>query len=142
MDYENEFNDIINAVKSEIKAQKQVQNLQNSQNSAGAVSFAEFIEHSNDELSADLNSDEIVQNLGDDDSLNFSEMNFNAPKSKTSTNSDEVAFLSAVRERILVLFEGLNSFDSTDIEARVELNLKFMEFLLASIENRLENLSK
>ena len=142
MDYENEFNDIINAVKSEIKAQKQVQNSQNSQNSASAVSFAEFIEHSNDELSADLNSDEIAQNLGDDDSLNFSEMNFNAPKNKASANSDEVAFLSAVRERILVLFEGLNSFDSADIEARVELNLKFMEFLLASIENRLENLSK
>ncbi|MDA3043456.1 MULTISPECIES: CiaD-like domain-containing protein [unclassified Campylobacter] len=139
MDYENEFNDIINAVKSEIKAQKQVQN---SQNSTSAVSFAEFIEHSNDELSADLDSDEIAQNLGDDDSLNFSEMNFNAPKSKAGANSDEVAFLSAVRERILVLFEGLNSFDSADIEARVELNLKFMEFLLASIENRLENLSK
>ena len=56
--------------------------------------------------------------------------------------SSEAEFLSALKERILVLFEGLNAFDQGDIEARVELNLKFMEFLLASIENRLENLSK
>ena len=50
--------------------------------------------------------------------------------------------MSAIKERILVLFEGLNAFEKGDLNARVELNLKFMEFLLASIENRLENLSK
>lgn len=68
-------------------------------------------------------------------------------KSKYLTNADfkissEAEFLSAIKERILVLFEGLNAFDRGDLNARVELNLKFMEFLLASIENRLENLSK
>lgn len=56
--------------------------------------------------------------------------------------SSEAEFLSAIKERILVLFEGLNAFEKGDLNARVELNLKFMEFLLASIENRLENLSK
>lgn len=54
----------------------------------------------------------------------------------------EAEFLNALKERILVLFEGLNAFDQGDIEARVELNLKFMEFLLASIDDRLEHLSK
>ena len=68
-------------------------------------------------------------------------------KSKYLANTDfkissEAEFLSAMKERILVLFEGLNAFDRGDLNARVELNLKFMEFLLASIENRLENLSK
>lgn len=68
-------------------------------------------------------------------------------KSKYLANTDfkissEAEFLSAIKERILVLFEGLNAFDRGDLNARVELNLKFMEFLLASIENRLENLSK
>ena len=68
-------------------------------------------------------------------------------KSKYLANTDfkissEVEFLSAIKERILVLFEGLNAFEKGDLNARVELNLKFMEFLLASIENRLENLSK
>nr|WP_314870734.1 hypothetical protein [uncultured Campylobacter sp.] len=68
-------------------------------------------------------------------------------KSKYLANADfkissEAEFLNAIKERILVLFEGLNAFDRGDLNARVELNLKFMEFLLASIENRLENLSK
>ena len=68
-------------------------------------------------------------------------------KSKYLANADfkissEAEFLSAIKERILVLFEGLNAFDRGDLNARVELNLKFMEFLLASIENRLENLPK
>jgi len=68
-------------------------------------------------------------------------------KSKYLTNADfkissEAEFLSAIKERILVLFEGLNAFEKGDLNARVELNLKFMEFLLASIENRLENLPK
>lgn len=60
----------------------------------------------------------------------------------TNEISSEAEFLSALKERILVLFEGLNAFDQGDIEARVELNLKFMEFLLASIDDRLEHLSK
>lgn len=68
-------------------------------------------------------------------------------KSKYLVNADfkissEAEFLSAIKERILVLFEGLNAFEKGDLNARVELNLKFMEFLLASIENRLENLPK
>lgn len=68
-------------------------------------------------------------------------------KSKYLANADfkissEAEFLSAIKERILVLFDGLNAFEKGDLNARVELNLKFMEFLLASIENRLENLSK
>ncbi len=68
-------------------------------------------------------------------------------KSKYLANADfkissEAEFLSAIKERILVLFEGLNAFEKGDLNACVELNLKFMEFLLASIENRLENLSK
>ena len=68
-------------------------------------------------------------------------------KSKYLANADfkissEAEFLSAIKERILVLFEGLNAFENGDLNARVEINLKFMEFLLASIENRLENLPK
>lgn len=66
-----------------------------------------------------------------------------ASDSKTENEiSSEAEFLNALKERILVLFEGLNAFDQGDIEARVELNLKFMEFLLASIDDRLEHLSK
>lgn len=51
-------------------------------------------------------------------------------------------FLQKIKERILVLFEGLNNFDRGDIEARVELSLKFMEFLLANIDKRISDIQK
>ena len=51
-------------------------------------------------------------------------------------------FLLKIKERILVLFDGLNSFDRGDIEARVELSLKFMEFLLANIDKRISDIKK
>lgn len=54
----------------------------------------------------------------------------------------EEEFLLKIKERILVLFEGLNSFDKGDIEARVELSLKFMEFLLANIDKRISDIQK
>ena len=50
----------------------------------------------------------------------------------TDIKKSETEFLTLIKERILVLFEGLNNFEKGDIEARVELNLKFMEFLLAN----------
>ncbi len=77
-----------------------------------------------------------------------SAQNFGTAKNATDDSkteneiSSEAEFLNALKERILVLFEGLNAFDQGDIEARVELNLKFMEFLLASIDDRLEHLPK
>ena len=74
---------------------------------------------------------------------NFSTSKNATDDSKTENEiSSEAEFLNALKERILVLFEGLNAFDQGDIEARVELNLKFMEFLLANIDDRLEHLSK
>lgn len=74
---------------------------------------------------------------------NFSTSKNTTDDSKTENKiSSEAEFLNALKERILVLFEGLNAFDQGDIEARIELNLKFMEFLLASIDDRLEHLSK
>lgn len=51
-------------------------------------------------------------------------------------------FLIKLKERILVLFEGLHNFEKGDIEARVELSLKFMEFLLANIDKQLSNIKK
>lgn len=55
--------------------------------------------------------------------------------------NDEIEFLNALKERIIVLFEGLNTFDD-NIEARLELNIKFLEFLLATIYKRLRDLSE
>lgn len=53
---------------------------------------------------------------------------------KQGTHSEAV-FLENIRERILVLFEGLST--SKD-ELKFELTINFLEFLLAKIEERLK----
>ena len=56
--------------------------------------------------------------------------------------SSEATFLKNLRERIEVLVAGLNEMPRQRLDERLELTLKFLEFTLANVENRLENLSK
>ncbi|APA81060.1 hypothetical protein CJD42_3760 [Campylobacter jejuni subsp. jejuni D42a] len=49
-----------------------------------------------------------------------------------------IFFLKHLRERILVLFEGLNSIKKDDLENRLNLTINFLEFLLANIEDKLK----
>lgn len=62
--------------------------------------------------------------------------------SKNREISEEEIFLSNLAERIEVLFEGLKQTSEQDLSQRLELTTKFLEFTLANIENRLQNLSK
>lgn len=50
----------------------------------------------------------------------------------------EDIFLKKLKERILVLFEGLNSTKKDELQARLELTINFLEFLLANIEDKLK----
>ncbi|WP_232525357.1 CiaD-like domain-containing protein [Campylobacter concisus] len=56
--------------------------------------------------------------------------------------SEEKIFLANLAERIEVLFEGLKQTNEQNLASRLELTTKFLEFTLANIENRLQNLSK
>ena len=56
---------------------------------------------------------------------------------KISTFKDEL-FLKNIRERILVLFEGLNSIDKDDLENRLDLTTNFLEFFFFNIEDKLK----
>lgn len=53
-------------------------------------------------------------------------------------STSEARFLNNIKERILVLFEGLKSAKSEDLETRLDLTINFLEFLLASIEDKLK----
>lgn len=60
-------------------------------------------------------------------------------------NADEMdKFLLNLRERILVLFEGLLSMqtsivgDTAQVEKKLDLTVNFLEYLLASIEEKLD----
>ena len=54
----------------------------------------------------------------------------------------EEIFLKNLKERVLVLFEGLNATSEENLKDKLSLTLKFLEFVLANVENRLENLQK
>ena len=62
------------------------------------------------------------------------------PKSREI--SEEEIFLANLAERIEVLFEGLKQTSEQELSQRLELTTQFLEFTLANIENRLQNLSK
>ncbi|WP_258032383.1 CiaD-like domain-containing protein [Campylobacter concisus] len=61
---------------------------------------------------------------------------------KSREVSEEKIFLANLAERIEVLFEGLKQTSEQNLASRLELTTKFLEFTLANIENRLQNLSK
>ena len=56
---------------------------------------------------------------------------------QTHTSNDEKQFLESIQERLLVLFEGFQAPNNIKVEAKVDLTLNFLEYLLASIENRI-----
>ena len=58
------------------------------------------------------------------------------------SQSDEVVFLESLRERLLVLFEGFGAPNNANIEAKVDLTLNFLEYVLSSIDERLQRLKK
>jgi len=67
---------------------------------------------------------------------------FNEVTSQKSTDSNEseVLFLNSLRERMLVLFEGFQAPNNTALEAKIDLTLNFLEYVLASIDTRLEQI--
>ncbi|MEA2110670.1 MAG: hypothetical protein U9P71_01345 [Campylobacterota bacterium] len=69
------------------------------------------------------------------------------PQKQESVLQDDVAsehseqlWLESVRERLLVLFEGFQSPNNVQIEAKVDLTLNFLEYLLANIDTRIEHI--
>ena len=55
---------------------------------------------------------------------------------------NELMFLQSVRERLLVIFEGFQAPNNSNIEAKVDMTLNFLEYTLATIDLRVEKLEK
>jgi len=60
---------------------------------------------------------------------------------RTKTQS-ELVYLNSIRERLLVLFEGFQSPNNSNIEAKVDMTLNFLEYTLATIDERVQILEK
>ena len=95
------------------------------------------LEEASKEQVIDLNAYEknIENNLKSSES---SQISVEESSSNKALNFNEELFLKNLRERILVLFEGLKSTKDEDLKARLELCINFLEFLLASIEDKLK----
>ncbi len=51
-------------------------------------------------------------------------------------------YLKSIKERLLVLFEGFQAPNNTNIEAKIDMTLNFLEYTLATIDTRVEMLEK
>jgi hypothetical protein len=60
----------------------------------------------------------------------------------SSSVDSEILFLNSLRERLLVLFEGFQAPNNTNIEAKVDMTLNFLEYALATIDLRAQKLEK
>ncbi len=61
---------------------------------------------------------------------------------KEESFSDEEKFLKSLKERILVLFEGFQAPNNQKLEAKIDLTLNFLEYLLAAIDERLSKIEQ
>jgi len=59
-----------------------------------------------------------------------------------ANTESELSYLKSIRERLLVLFEGFGAPNNSNIEAKVDLTLNFLEYVLATIETRVEKLEE
>jgi hypothetical protein len=60
----------------------------------------------------------------------------------SSSTESELIYLNSIRERLLVLFEGFQAPNNSNIEAKVDMTLNFLEYTLATIDARVEKLKK
>ncbi len=63
-------------------------------------------------------------------------------ESEASESEEERLFLEHLRERLLVLFEGFQSPNNKKIEAKIDLTLNFLEYLLATLDERIDRLKR
>ena len=67
-----------------------------------------------------------------------------ASKEEVVEEDDDIheLFYRNLRERILVLFEGFQSPNNKNIEAKIDLTLNFLEYLLATVDEQLEKMER
>lgn len=63
-------------------------------------------------------------------------------KGLDSILSDELVLLLRLKEKSLVLFEGLKNSKSENIEAKLEMVLSYLEYQLYMIEDRINSLNE
>ena len=71
---------------------------------------------------------EIEENVIDEEIENLT---------NTSDECTDKEFLENIKERLLVLFEGLQSPNTQNLETKLDVTLNFLEYLLVKIDEKL-----
>ncbi|MEA1893139.1 MAG: hypothetical protein U9N33_10585 [Campylobacterota bacterium] len=91
---------------------------------------------------AEMESNETTEKAPDIKTAPEIEKKVELPKKEYKQSDDELIFLNSLREKLLVLFEGFQAPNNTNIEVKIDITLNFLEYVLASIDSRTEQLEK
>jgi putative sterol carrier protein len=56
---------------------------------------------------------------------------------KEEKECDDKEFLKHIKERLLILFDGLQSPNTQNLDVKLDVTLNFLEYLLARIDEKL-----
>lgn len=93
------------------------------------------------EMENDIPEDSVKE-VPQDTFSESTEENLQQKEESSSSMESELIYLNSIRERLLVLFEGFQAPNNTNIEAKIDMTLNFLEYTLATIDARVEKLEK
>ena len=87
---------------------------------------------------------EIKEKITVTEPINNTKIESDAQEEEKDVSSldNELLYLNSIKERLLVLFEGFQAPNNTNIEAKVDMTLNFLEYTLATIDERVQTLEK
>lgn len=97
-----------------------------------------------DAIQSDIDSADLAQDLQDSGESNkpniFIDIKEELDSLANSGISDEISLLLRLKEKSLVLFEGLRAAQNKDAEIKLEMVISYLEYQLYMIEDRLKSL--
>ena len=94
------------------------------------------------EMEEDVPLQTIKEETKEETKEEIFEDHFQQVNENSSSMESELIYLNSIRERLLVLFEGFQAPNNSNIEAKVDMTLNFLEYTLATIDARVEKLEK
>ena len=93
------------------------------------------------EIDSEVESVEFSQNTPNKPNI-FIDIKDEVDSLENSDISDEISLLLRLKEKSLVLFEGLKSAQNKDAEIKLEMVISYLEYQLYMIEDRLNALNE
>lgn len=83
----------------------------------------------------------VLEALSQIEGVDMQEKNASSDREMLSASLiDEKEFLNAQREKLVILFKGLLSSEAQNLEEKLELTLRYLQFQLSEIDKRLKEI--